>query len=125
MKKMLTRVPCLIAGNQQNRFLANSPPALSGARGNPGAGGGPTGFPSRQNNNLNNNVIDEQPRKRLPRPPRPLGSTTAIPLGVSTTTRKPPRVKSDIRAKQQQQGGSSSVPLLPPSDSPPPIGYFI
>ena len=42
-----------------------------------------------------------QAPKNKPRCPRPLGSTTAIPIGVSTTTRKPPRVKSDIKARKR------------------------
>ena len=51
---------------------------------------------------------------------------------IFTIHRKPPRVKSDILAKQRQKGGSfqneissTSVPLLPPSDAPPPsLSFF-
>ena len=72
-----------------NRFLANSTPSPTSGNSGVGGGRGNSGFQG------NNNNIEQQDQQR-PRPPLS-HTTTAIPISV-TTTRRPPRVKSNIFA---------------------------
>ena len=76
----------------QNRFLVNSTPTPTA--GNVGVGGSDQGQSFQTNNNL------DQPPFQPPRPPRPPKTTTAIPISV-TTTRRPPRVKSNLLANNR------------------------
>ena len=108
--------------NGQNRFLANSSPALNPS-GNQGVGGEQqhqTGF---QANNFNgNNVFDYDygDDYDVGRPPLPPTSTTAIPIGVTTTTtRRPPRVKSNIlQNTRNRPGRPNNQQHRPPTTKP-------
>ena len=108
----------------RNRFLANSTP--SSTSGNAGVGGG---FRGQSFQNNVNNGIEADPFKGppiTPPPQRPLPplqkATTAIPISV-TTTRRPPRVKSNIFAngKPKKRPSPTVRPEVPIEFSQPDI----
>ena len=65
--------------------------------GNAGVGGREPGTSFQiGNNDIGQSFVQDL----ATRPPRPVGPTTAIPISVTTTTRRPPRVKSNLQANK-------------------------
>eukprot|EP00094_Tigriopus_californicus_P006170 TCALIF_05940-PA protein Name:"Protein of unknown function" AED:0.62 eAED:0.62 QI:0/0.33/0/0.5/1/1/4/0/1450 len=96
--------------NEANHFLANSSPVLTGNR---DSGRGQNTRITSNNGFQGGLDYDEDedvstrpfgPRHKQPltpkRPPFLSPTTTAIPIGVTKTTRRPPRVKSNIHANR-------------------------
>ncbi len=84
--------------NDNNRFLANSTPSPNSGN-QVGVGGAGNRAQSFQ---TSNNIDQDLPER--PRPPPPLlqHTTTAIPISV-TTTRRPPRVKSNLQNQNKKR----------------------
>ena len=111
--------------NQGNRFLANSSPAFADNLGNPNVGRGQQfdqlgdGFRGsnkfNQDNDISSNAIRQGSKHRRPSstpqkaigPVTPILASTPRPLAGpgGLNTRRPPRVKSDIRLRQHGAGG--------------------